>query len=153
MNTNGQRPGTKVPAGPATFELGMFISFLTDSAALAHIDYDEDDDDARNQAHENAWELKLTKREIGQLCADALEDLGSLNCVWCGVDTAVIGEYYMVRKELWGRYGPVRGCLCVGCLEKHMGRQLVAGDFADFPVNRPDHGYQSDRLQDRLGIG
>jgi hypothetical protein len=27
------------------------------------------------------------------------------------------------------------GCLCIGCLEKRIGRRLIADDFADHPFN------------------
>jgi hypothetical protein len=32
-------------------------------------------------------------------------------------------------KELWDRTGTTGGCLCIGCLEKRLGRTLIARDF------------------------
>jgi hypothetical protein len=71
-------------------------------------------------------------------------------CADCGADTIMIGEWYMVTNEVWeqawaGRRHPRHdGCkiiidgteiLCIGCLEKRIGRTLVAADFPDMPVN------------------
>ena len=78
--------------------------------------------------------------------------MGSLDCIWCGVDTAEIGEFYMVRNEIWDEYGPKTGCLCIGCLEDRIGRQLRPDDFKDAPINTNPDQHRSDRLQDRLGI-
>ena len=77
-------------------------------------------------------------------------------CADCGVDTA--GEYYMVKKEIWthawaGRPKPPgHQILCIGCLEKRIGRTLTKYDFTDTPVNDPDGplDYKSDRLLNRL---
>jgi hypothetical protein len=76
-----------------------------------------------------------------------------MHCADCNVDTLAIGEYYMVRDEVWEqawvgrrrrsgprhwslrhsrhkqRRGP-REILCVGCLEARIGRQLNRDDFA-----------------------
>jgi hypothetical protein len=60
----------------------------------------------------------------------------SVNCLGCGVDTAEIGEYYMVRDEVWLRVNPGRaGMLCIGCVEKRLGRPLNPLDFTDAPIN------------------
>ena len=54
---------------------------------------------------------------------------------------------------------PRRGYLCIGCLERRLGRELVLADFTDVPVNRlgpgPDGAYyewhyRSARLRNRL---
>jgi hypothetical protein len=44
-------------------------------------------------------------------------------------------EYYMVRDSIWKRAGDVKGYLCIGCLEKRLGRRLTPRDFADVPCN------------------
>jgi hypothetical protein len=64
-------------------------------------------------------------------------------CRDCGVDTtpldARVGswEWYVLRNEVWARvigegdlpaYGG-GGLLCIGCVEKRLGRELNAGDF------------------------
>jgi hypothetical protein len=40
-------------------------------------------------------------------------------------------EMYTVRDAVWARAGmqPTGGCLCVGCLEKRIGRRLKPKDF------------------------
>jgi hypothetical protein len=46
----------------------------------------------------------------------------SLNAKW---------EVYGVRNKVWAAAGmkPKGGCLCIGCLEKRLGRKLTAKDF------------------------
>ena len=64
----------------------------------------------------------------------------------------VIREYYMVWDEIWENAGMKcdGGQLCIGCLEKRIGRELVPDDFLEAPIN---DGYRSsDRLLDRLGL-
>lgn len=69
-------------------------------------------------------------------------------CADCGVDTVPctghrgcrhIGkwEHYMVHNALWRQAGDVDGFLCVGCLERRIGRQLTPLDFTEFPINWP----------------
>jgi hypothetical protein len=79
-------------------------------------------------------------------------------CVDCGVDVHEIGEYFIVHNTVWnsawlGRYrSPIGdGQLCIGCLERRLGRTLMACDFADAPVNDVRRFSQrSDRLCNRL---
>jgi len=40
--------------------------------------------------------------------------------------------------------------LCIGCLEKRIGRTLCRADFTGAPVNDPNRFQLSDRLRDRL---
>jgi len=42
--------------------------------------------------------------------------------------------------------------LCIGCLEKRIGRTLCRTDFIAAPINDPRHQH-SDRLRDRLARG
>jgi hypothetical protein len=77
-------------------------------------------------------------------------------CADCGEDTIMIGEWYMVTNEVWERaWGndPRAGwgkILCIGCLEKRIGRRLMACDFTDAPVNNPFQGAVSERMFNRL---
>lgn len=73
-------------------------------------------------------------------------------CKDCGVDTARIGEHYMLKDSVWySAYAHERGMLCIGCLEKRLGRQLTKADFNDSHVNRPAPGKVfSMRLMSRL---
>lgn len=44
----------------------------------------------------------------------------------------------MVRDRVWARAGAGRGYLCIGCLERRLGRPLTCRDFTDAPINGPD---------------
>ena len=85
----------------------------------------------------------------------------SWDCIVCGVNTApgfpnrieaekemaIRGEVtmpvtneceiYTVRDSVWEKAGlkPMSGCLCIGCLEKRIGRQLTPMDFDDHELN------------------
>lgn len=82
-------------------------------------------------------------------------------CVDCGVDTAPCKaaawdpcpddcdhtgrwEWYMVLDAVWVAAG-APSALCIGCLERRLGRELCAADFADLPINEP-HDSDSPRL-------
>jgi hypothetical protein len=91
----------------------------------------------------------MTRRFLGCPCAD------------CGVGTFTIGEYYMVRDEVWdsawaGRRKPWHALdeqeiLCIGCLEKRIGRTLMTVDFTDCPLNNDRSNRKtSARLRDRF---
>ena len=58
----------------------------------------------------------------------------------------------MVHDELWAQAGmdKLGGCLCVGCLERRIGRRLVPADFKAVPANDPDRMMHSDRLASRI---
>lgn len=98
-------------------------------------------------------------------------------CVDCNVDTTAedgIAEYYNVHNFVWceafgfdplevldknGRYfydyidqAQNVGMLCIGCLERRIGRELEADDFSDAPINwNQGRGYiRSERFEDRL---
>jgi hypothetical protein len=81
------------------------------------------------------------------------------NCVDCGVGTLTLGEWYMVkddvwekawadRRKSWYRDGLGVEILRIGCLEKRIGRTLTAIDFTYAPVN--DLSDNSARLRERL---
>jgi hypothetical protein len=46
-------------------------------------------------------------------------------------------EVYMVREAIWAKAGmePFGGCLCIGCLERRLGRKLKPKDFSKHPFN------------------
>jgi hypothetical protein len=78
-------------------------------------------------------------------------------CVDCGFDTFVGGEYYAVHDAVWKaaceaapRLHDGGGLLCIGCLERRLGRELTRDDFIiDNPLNQ-DSRRLSDRIRDRL---
>jgi len=97
----------------------------------------------------------MTDENIAAL-ADCMPDDGtpeSWDCIDCGVDTApgvpnraetmaILAtkaarevtitdqcEIYTVRDAVWKQAGMEQGCLCIGCLEKRLGRKLRPKDF------------------------
>jgi hypothetical protein len=61
-------------------------------------------------------------------------------------------EVYTVRDAVWRKagMGDFDGCLCIGCLEKRIGRRLKPKDFIDHVFNSPGLPC-TDRLRDRRG--
>jgi hypothetical protein len=74
--------------------------------------------------------------------------LVDFSCKDCGCD---YDESYMVHERIWKAHGVGEGHLCVGCLEKRIGRQLRRQDFTNAPINEID-AQMSLRLRDRLSI-
>jgi hypothetical protein len=75
------------------------------------------------------------------------------NCVDCRWDTINLGEWYMVRDDVWEqacRREPKPAYLCIGCLEERLSRTLTPDDFIDAPVNDPTDKRSSSRLRARL---
>ena len=87
-------------------------------------------------------------------------DYVALRCMDCGYDTT--DEWYTVKDEVWLQAcGYIEGklpgeglgkqFLCIGCLERRIGRTLMCYDFTDAPVNNPfGDKFRSDRLFNRL---
>lgn len=72
-------------------------------------------------------------------------------CVDCEVDTGKIREHYFVHTTLWLSVMPTtKGMLCVGCLEKRLGRKLCRADFPPVFINNPRFEPKSQRLMERL---
>ena len=82
------------------------------------------------------------------------------HCADCGIGTMTLGEYYMVHRDVWeqawaGRRKSWHGVpgtkiLCIGCLERRLGRALHRCDFTDAAINNPDDPTMSERLRNRL---
>ena len=60
-------------------------------------------------------------------------------------------ETYMVRDAVWKAAGmePYGGCLCIGCLERRIGRRLMPDDFGEHVFNTYFPG--TPRLLERQG--
>lgn len=90
-----------------------------------------------------------------ELCEDDLDWV--FHCADCGMWTSSVtrkgvgGEYYMVQHRHWDTFGADRRMLCIGCLEKRMGRELVPADFLDCSLNKIEYQPKSLRLMRRLG--
>lgn len=77
-------------------------------------------------------------------------------CADCGTDTVPFEgpcEWYAVHDDVWAGAGMEEdgGFLCIGCLEKRLGRPLHRADFKHAPINT--HwliGSQSPRLREAL---
>ena len=75
-------------------------------------------------------------------------------CNRCGLPTAPkcgADEWYTVHDVIWSAAGASdNDVLCIGCLERALGRRLTHGDFVATPLNTPGNAEHSDRLNDRL---
>jgi hypothetical protein len=62
-------------------------------------------------------------------------------------------EVYMVREFIWAKAGmkAFGGCLCIGCLEKRLGRKLKPSDFQADHVFNERRIRGTPRLRDRRG--
>jgi hypothetical protein len=60
----------------------------------------------------------------------------------------------MVKDHVWYVEArmPDQGQLCIGCLERRIGRRLKRRDFTNYPVNFSSPWRQSMRLKVRLGL-
>jgi hypothetical protein len=86
--------------------------------------------------------------------AEVEEVFRNADDVDAAVPTQHIGpdsELYTVRDSIWKRAGMGRGVLCIGCLEKRIGRRLKPKDFVpEDALNFPELPC-TDRLRDRRG--
>lgn len=77
-------------------------------------------------------------------------------CLDCKVDTSAINEYYMVHDHVWLAVvnSKTTGMLCIGCLEKRLGRTLKFADFSPCLLNASNFhaglSCASQRLLDRM---
>lgn len=59
-------------------------------------------------------------------------------CMDCKTDTGKAGEHYMLKDSVWlAVVKDNKGMLCIGCIERRLGRQLSALDFNDSYINKP----------------
>jgi hypothetical protein len=68
-------------------------------------------------------------------------------CDDCGVCTHETDEWYMLKDAVWEAVAGDE-VLCIGCVERRLGRELELCDFAEMEMNISDN--QSERLRDRL---
>lgn len=71
-------------------------------------------------------------------------------CVDCRVHTGYLGDYYMVRDEIWEKHGCGAGMLCIECLEARIGRELTSTDFTEALVNKGVMTRRSDLMVSRV---
>jgi len=102
-------------------------------------------------------------RQVGGAGNPGNNSMSESICVDCGIDTCPRTgkrgsrrkgrwEYYMVHNAVWAKAGmePDGGHLCIGCLERRLGRMLRPRDFTDAPINDPDIPWRTKRLVSRL---
>lgn len=108
------------------------------------------DEDLHAQLHQHGAE----DRECVYLSIAKDAWLGTIkrweyDCADCGTDST--DERYMVRDHVWAAAGMCPfGFLCVGCIEKRLGRRLNASDFLAVPLNHAPGYRRSERLAARL---
>ena len=69
-------------------------------------------------------------------------------CMDCKRDTW--NEYYMLYSRVWKKANPkMKGKLCIGCVEKRLGRKLTKTDFTTRVINT-EKTARSARLKNRL---
>lgn len=71
-------------------------------------------------------------------------------CVDCDRSTRKLLEYYMVVDSVWAQVGSPN-MLCIGCLERRLGRPLTQSDMLSAPVNWTPHMPRSEQLTRILG--
>lgn len=85
-------------------------------------------------------------------CKEYLAAIKPFLCADCKANT-MNDEYYMVTDKIWQEAkAPERSMLCIGCLEKRLGRELVKTDFVNSAVNQLAPESYSPRLRNRLGL-
>jgi hypothetical protein len=94
---------------------------------------------------------KTTKRKSKAATELSSEELAHYGCSDCGVNVVTIGEFYMLNPDIWG--GQLQlgwdDNLCIGCLERRLGRKVSLYDMCSFP-NEPWMKPLSIRLLHRL---
>lgn len=142
LNITELQTSDKPRLGNKRYPLSEFIRILEESV--------EDSINSGNIDSKN-----LTLKEILTLVDKSIDTFVSFLCMDCGEDT--MDEYYMVHKEIWEvstHKEERQGILCIGCLEKRLGRSLNKNDFpSDVPLNIANlsPGYRSsDRLRNRM---
>jgi len=67
----------------------------------------------------------LTNKEIAE----------HFRCNGCGKEFDTRNDYYMVRDDIWQSVRGDARFLCLGCVEKRLGRKLESDDFTDVIAN------------------
>jgi hypothetical protein len=61
-------------------------------------------------------------------------------CVDCGKDTWKDDkDYYMIKNDMWDKYGVGEKMLCMKCIETRLGHKLTRADITDCPLNRMNY--------------
>lgn len=73
------------------------------------------------------------------------------DCADCHCNVKQLREYhYKIKSEIWLKVAKSNEFLCIGCLEKRLGRRITKEDFTNESVNQRGFGKKSARLLNRL---
>jgi hypothetical protein len=106
----------------------------------ADCDVDTIDNGEFYSVHDEVWAAAWAGRRLNCDC-DAFDTVGGLQLVFEFNDTSR-------RRCCQGRE-----ILCIGCLERRLGRTLTRADFTNCRINNPDEFIMSARLRSRLESG
>lgn len=108
---------------------------------------------ARGQSAKPRKKVAAQKERKAEKAELMPEQLARYACNDCGDSVVSIGEFYMLKREIWQDQLGLgwNDNLCIGCLEKRLGRKISMSDMGSFP------GYDwmlptSSRLMDRYGF-
>jgi hypothetical protein len=75
------------------------------------------------------------RRRVRRPNSDEIKLLERFGCNDCGLNVVLIGEFYMLSPEIWNvQLGPGwTDNLCIGCLEKRLGRKVSSSDMGVMP--------------------
>ena len=118
------------------------------------------EDDAGNALCQRGFEVRARDVGLSGLVPQLVDNTGC-PCNDCGVLTAEIGEWYMLRGDVWRSAVPEArelndesGYLCVGCMEARLGRELTLADFTEKwrsgPYSERFREQSSERLRSRM---
>ena len=93
----------------------------------------------------------MTKRKKSVAVELPPEELGRYQCNDCGVNVVTVGEFYMLHLDIWEDQLGLGwdDNLCIGCLEKRLGRKVSLVDMCSIP-NYPWMKPRSIRLMHQL---
>jgi hypothetical protein len=108
--------------------------------------------DRRGRVHRAKTKAAAARKREKARTYEERKNMAKPICNDCGVNVLKIGEYYMLKGELWEKRLKLGwdDNLCIGCLEARLGRKVTIGDMAFLPAYRWMYP-RSDRLTARIG--
>ena len=108
--------------------------------------------DRHGRVHRAKTKAAAAKKRAKARTNEERKDIAKPICNDCGVNVLKIGEYYMLKDELWEKKLKLGwdDNLCIACLEARLGRKVTIADMAFLPAYSWMYP-QSDRLTARIG--
>jgi hypothetical protein len=117
-------------------------------------------EELRRELHRHQRETAALKRrvtDLEEIVYDEDDDINDADydpashCADCGTETTPAAlkdwQWYIVDDQVLADAGMNGGYLCIGCLEKRLGRPLTGADFdPDIPINCPGAYPDTERL-------